>query len=97
MTLSLSSFFCSCVPFFSFSVLEVSSLVLKSFNVFQESLKFKGSFNNVSKKFLGCLQKISRVNFKEVLRVFQGSFKSVSRKFQGIFKGVSTKISWHVK
>ena len=66
MTLSLSSFVCSFVTFFSFSVFGVCI----KFECFKEVLRmFEGSFENVSRKFQGC--------FKEVSRVFQGSFKGV--------------------
>ena len=82
----------SVCPFFSFSVLGVSSaffLVLKWFNrvsrKFKGCLKFQWCFKDVLRKFLGCLQKVSRV-FKEVKKVFCESFTSVLRMIQGNFK-----------
>ena len=39
------------VPFFSFSVIEVSSSFNGVSRLFKEYLKFKGSFKDVSRKF----------------------------------------------
>ena len=68
MTLSLSSFICSSVRPFFFSLVSLKSVCFK-----EVSRVFQGSFKGVLRKFQGC--------FKEVSRVFQGSFKGVSRLF----------------
>ena len=57
---------CSCVPFFSFSVIGVLS----------SPKEFQWCFKKVCLKFLGVLRKLQGC-FKEVLRVFTKSFKEV--------------------
>ena len=71
-----------------FSCDEEFYLVLKSFNgvprKFQECLKFKGCFKEVSMMF--------KVSSKGVYKKFQGCFKEISKVFQERFQGVSRKI-----
>ena len=89
-------FVCPCVhPFFSLSVLEVSSSPKVFQLYFKDVLKLKGKLKDVSRKFYGCLLKVSIVfpgSCKGVSRKFQECFKEVPGKFQGCFKKVPSKI-----